>query len=235
MKRSIFRIMLLLVPLAAALAPGAARTAHAAIGCTLNNPAQDLKFLYPDMTSYREEVREFPRMPDGRASYAALSERVGGDLDPVYETYETPYTVYTVLRGDAVLGIVHGVNVPGSGGVIQVFLDVDPASGGIRALFFQRLESRDARALRGKEWRARFRGLSLADFYKHDHFRRAGGDSADKVAGIGSPAPGGAVTADVAASLRGVRKNLILLDFFVFDRRFEPWFERAKALEGKRR
>ena len=34
---------------------------------------------------------------------------------------------------------------------------------------------------------------------------------------------------DYQASLRGVRKNLILLDCFVFGRRFEPFFERAQA------
>ncbi len=29
----------------------------AAIGCTLSNPAEDLKYLYPDMTTYKEEAR----------------------------------------------------------------------------------------------------------------------------------------------------------------------------------
>jgi len=29
------------------------RPARAAIGCTLTNPAQDLKYLFPEMTSYR--------------------------------------------------------------------------------------------------------------------------------------------------------------------------------------
>ena len=27
----------------------------------------------------------------------------------------------------------------------------------------------------------------------------------------------------------GIRKNLILLDFFVYGRKFEPYFERAKT------
>jgi hypothetical protein len=31
----------------------------AAIGCTLNNPAEDLKYLYPEMTTYKEDLKEF--------------------------------------------------------------------------------------------------------------------------------------------------------------------------------
>ncbi|HNV72028.1 MAG TPA: hypothetical protein PKO06_20145, partial [Candidatus Ozemobacteraceae bacterium] len=59
-------------------------TCWAAIGCTLNNPAQDLKFLFPEVTSFREEVRDFPRLAEGKKLYAALQERLGSDLDPVY-------------------------------------------------------------------------------------------------------------------------------------------------------
>ena len=61
-----------------ALAPAA----FGAIGCTLANPARDLKALYPEMTSYREDVKELAKLPDGRAAYEALRARVGGDLDP---------------------------------------------------------------------------------------------------------------------------------------------------------
>ena len=57
----------------------------------------------------------------GRASAATST--------PIYETYETPYTVYSVFKGQTKIGIVHGVNVPGKGGVIQVFLSTDPATG----------------------------------------------------------------------------------------------------------
>ena len=32
--------------------------ALAAIGCTLSNPAQDLKYLFPEMTSFKEELQE---------------------------------------------------------------------------------------------------------------------------------------------------------------------------------
>src|ERR1043166_549985 len=132
-----------------------------AIGCTLSNPAQDLKYLYPEMTTYKEDLNEFPRLRDGAALFNALRERLGSDLDPIYETFETPYSVYTVFQGQSKIGIVHGVNVPGKGGVIQVFLSMDPKTAEIRSFFFQRLESPMARQLRSKKFRTQFEGLTL--------------------------------------------------------------------------
>jgi hypothetical protein len=38
---------------------------------------------------------------------------------------------------------------------------------------------------------------------------------------------------DFEASIRGVRKNLVLLDLFVYDRRYEPFFQRAQEALGK--
>ena len=130
--------------------------ALAAIGCTLSNPAQDLKYLFPEMSSYKEELKEFPRAENGPALFAALKDRLGSDLDPLYETYETPYTVYSVFKGKSKIGVVHGVNVPGKGGVIQVFLSTDPKNGRIMRFFFQRLESPATKALREKAYRAQF-------------------------------------------------------------------------------
>jgi hypothetical protein len=204
--------------------------AYGAIGCTLSNPAQDLKYLYPEMTTYKEELNEFPRLKDGAALFKALRDRLGSDLDPIYETYETPYTVYTVFKGAVKIGIVHGVNVPGKGGVIQVFLSLDPQTAAIRSFFFQRLESPAARGLRAKEFRAQFDGLTLADFYKHDYYAIADpGAKADRVAAIKPPALDASGQPDYQASLRGIRKNLVLLDFFVYKQRFEPFFERSKT------
>jgi len=207
----------------------ASRSAQAAIGCTLSNPAQDLKFLFPEMTTYREEVNDLSRRADGKEVFSALRDRLGSDLDPVYETFETPYTVYTVFKGEETLGMVHGVNVPGRGGVIQVFLSVDPASGEVRQMFFQRLESPAAKMLRKKEFRERFAGLSLADFYKHDYYLKAEpGSAKDRVAAIPSPGDEEKVRADFDATVRGVRKNLVLLDVFVYGRRYEPFFQKAQ-------
>jgi hypothetical protein len=225
--RTLFAVLtaaLLLVP----------QEALAAIGCTLSNPAQDLKYLFPEMTSYKEDLKEFPGMKDGAALFKALRERLGSDLDPIYETYETPYTLYSVYQGKAKIGIVHGVNVPGKGGVIQVFMSTDPKSGAIRRFFFQRLESPAAEGLRDKAFRAQFEGLTLADFYKHDYYAAAEpGAAGDKVGKLAPPRVGAAGKPDYEASLRGMRKNLILLDFFAYGRRFEPFFEKARAAKAK--
>jgi hypothetical protein len=206
-----------------------ARQLSAAVGCTLTNPAEDLKYLYPEITTYKEELVDFPKLRDGAALFKGLRARLGSDLDPIYETYETPYTVYSVFKGSVKIGIVHGVNVPGKGGVIQVFVATDPKTGEIRNFFFQRLESPAARQLRTKEFREQFTGFTLADFYKHDYYAAAGtGARADKVAAIKAPALDPAGRSDYEAALRGLRKNLILLDDFVYGRRFEPYFERAQ-------
>src|ERR1051326_5113621 len=206
----------------------------AAIGCTLSNPAEDLKYLYPEMTTFKEELVEFPKLKDGAALFKGLRARLGSDLDPIYEIYETPYTVYSIFKGSVKIGVVHGVNVPGKGGVIQVFLATDPKTAEIKNLFFQRLESPAARQLRSKEFRAQFAGLTLADFYKHDYYAAADpGAKADKVAAIKPPALDAGGRPDYEAALRGLRKILILLDCFVSGGRFEPYFERAQQAAHK--
>jgi len=206
-----------------------------AIGCTLSNPAEDLKYLFPNMTTFHEDLNEFPRLKGGAELFRGLKARLASDLDPIYETFETPYTVYTVFAGTTKIGIVHGVNVPGKGGVIQVFLSVDPATAEIKAFFFQRLESSAAKQLRDKAFRGQFTGLTLADFYKHDYYAIAQpGTKADKLAALKAPAPlEPSGLNDYNASLRAIRKNLILLDFFVFAKRFEPFFQRANQANRK--
>ncbi|NLB65001.1 MAG: hypothetical protein GX803_00825 [Lentisphaerae bacterium] len=204
--------------------------AHAAIGCTLSNPARDLKALFPNMTSYREDVKEMHRLPGGAAAHDMLRARVGNDLDPVYEAADTPYTLYSVFHGDQRIGYVHGVNVPGRGGVIQIFLALDPDHATINRMVYQRLEGPGAMALRNPAVTGQFAGLSLADFYKHDYYAAAEpGAEADRVGRL-SPPPGLAPEAipDWTATIRGVRKNLILMDIFVFERRHDPFHQRAE-------
>ncbi len=210
--------------------------AAAAIGCTLSNPARDLKSLYPEMTSYREDVREFSKMSQGRETYDALAARVGSALDPVYESFDTPYTLYSVFKEGERIGYVHGVNVAGRGGVIQIFVSLHPVTAAIEKLVFQRLESPGGRAMRAREVREQFTGLTLADFYKHDYFAVAdASNAADRIASIKVPATLPELAKpDWAATMRGIRKNLVLMDVFVYDRRHEPFFERAQQAQAAR-
>ena len=205
--------------------------AFAAIGCTLGNPAADLKHLYPEMTSYREVTREFRSFKDGPVLYEKLATRVG-KLDPIYEAYETPYTLYSVFNGEKRVGFVHGVNVPGSGGVIQLFVATEPETAKIRTLFFQRLESPASKALRDKAFRARFTGVTLGDFYRHEYYAVAEpGAKADTLSPL-LKAPAeltGDGAADFSSAMRGLYKNLLLLDILAYDMRHEPFYERART------
>lgn len=222
-----------LIPMLLLLTPQESR---AAIGCTLSNPAQDLKYLFPEMTTYKEEARQLDKMKNGEQLFKNMRARLGSDLDPVYETYETPYTVYSVFKGSDLIGIVHGVNVPGKGGVIQVFISAEPGSGEIKSFFFQRIESPAAKALKSKAFRAQFNGLTLADFYKHDYFAVAEPASdKDKVGRIAAPDVGDAGKQDYQATLRGIRKNLILLDMFVYGLKYEAYYLRSQESLAKRK
>jgi hypothetical protein len=203
--------------------------AHAAIGCTLSNPALDLKYVYPDMTSYKEEVYTFSALKEGKQLFSSLEPRLGAAPDSVYDTIETPFTVYTVFRGNERIGIIHGVNMPGKGGVIQLFLAIEPTTRAIKQLFFQRLESSDAKMLRGAAFRNQFSSLTLADWYMHDYYRAKGDDEKDRIFAIKPPEGlSRSGIEDYSTIMRGVRKNLVLLDFFLFERASDQYFQRAQ-------
>lgn len=212
--------------------------ARAAIGCTLSNPAKDLLGLYPAMATYLEEVKELHRFPNGAQLYQQLQDRLRSDLDPIYEGFETPYTLYTVFNKDrSIIGHVHGVNVAGKGGVIQIFLAVNPQTALIEKMVFQRIEGQGAKSLRSKDFRDLFQGISLADFYKHDYYQgQASMEKKDKLAKITCPpAISPAAIVDCQSTIQGVRKNLILLDFFLFNQRHEEYFRIGTAARDANR
>jgi hypothetical protein len=73
------------------------------------------------------------------------------------------------------------------------------------------------------------------DFYKHDYYAvLEPGAREDKVGHLKAPVIPESGKADHAAALRGIRKNLILLDFFIYHLRFEPFFEKAQAAKQKK-
>ena len=55
----------------------------------------------------------------------------------------------------------------------------------------------------------------------------------DKVGRIASPDVGEAGKQDYQASLRGIRKNLILLDMFVYGLKYEPYYLRSQEALAK--
>jgi hypothetical protein len=177
---------------------------EAAVGCTLNDPDRDILRIFPNATNYTTEFIAISER-GGEALARDLEAAIGDSLDPVYESLGIPYAYYTVLAGRDTIGRVHGVNQKGEFGGMQIILATDP-DGVIIEMYYQRLSSPHAKLLRGESFTDRFVGLDLRDFCL---FAEAG---EGPVAAVGDPT--GGATADVAATLRGVAKNLYLLNAF---------------------
>ncbi|MCX5794679.1 MAG: hypothetical protein NTY77_04190 [Elusimicrobia bacterium] len=174
----------------------------AAVGCDLNEPDRDVARLFPGSTGYQTRYLSIKDL-GGKAMLERVEKRLGDKFQGLYETIDVPYTVYTVMKGQSVLGYIHGVNQKGVYGGIQVFLALDPA-GVIKGFYFQKLTSRFGKQLRSPEFGKQFIGLGLKDFPPSGY------------PVIKNPVP--EAEKDFRAALRGVKKNLILMDEFVFGR-----------------
>ena len=193
------------------------------MGCTLNDPDRDIRRIFPEATGYRTEFITIQER-GGAALAAEVERKLGDTLDSVYETLDVPYAYYTVLKGRDVIGRVHGVNQKGQFGGMQLILATD-LEGGIVDFYYQKISSPEARAFRDKAFTNLFKGLTLADFRAH----RLRPDGGGRVAGIRDPSRANAE--DFAATLRGLTKNLILLDIFYLDRRHDATLEGRKKHE----
>jgi hypothetical protein len=170
------------------------RPALAAVGCSLNDPDRDIKRLFPESTGYRTE---FVTIKDqgGPVLYEKVQKELGDNLDPVYEPIDVPYAFYVVLKGKAVAGIVHGVNQKGTYGGMQIILATNP-KGQILSFYYQKMSSPEAAAFMNKKFTGQFTGLALENFLK---------------GGLTVKDPSKGNRADFEATLRGIKKNLILL------------------------
>ena len=189
------------------------RAAFAAVGCDLNDPDRDVARLFPGSTGYKTRYLSV-KTSGGQPLLERVEKRLGDKFKGLYETIDVPYTLYDIYKGKEIVGYIHGVNQKGEYGGIQGFLALDKA-GGIRAFYIQKLTSRAAKGLRAKEFGAQFEGLALRDFEPYDpvlaKLPPAAGASAIK-----APAKAGK---DFGSVLRAVKKNLILLDEFVFSKK----------------
>jgi len=182
----------------------------AAVGCDLNDPDRDVKRLFPGSTGYQTVYVSISEK-GGLDLLRTIEDRLGDSFKGLFETADVPYTMYRIYRGQELIGYIHGVNQKGRYGGIQVFLALD-LKGTIRAFYIQKLTSRQARFLRSPEFGRQFEGLSLTDFYAYDPASgRAPGSS--RVSAISNPAP--EAQDDFLATLRAVKKNLILVDEFL--------------------
>ena len=193
----------------------------AAVGCDLNDPDKDVKRLFPGSTGYKTEYVSISQK-GGDALLAQVEQRLGDKFTGLYETSDVPYTMYRVFKKKELVGYIHGVNQKGTYGGIQVFLAVD-TTGVIKSLYFQKLTSKAANKLREPSFGKQFAGLSLRDFYKYDVTTGKETD-AEKISSIKNPAPDAA--SDFKSALRGVKKNLILVDEFLMGNRYLKYFNK---------
>lgn len=184
----------------------------AATGCDLNDPDADIKRLFPQSTSYKTSYLSLTRI-GGKTALQEVERRLGDKFSGSYEQVDVPYTLYSVFRDKNLIGYVHGVNQKGQYGGLQVFLALNP-QGKINAFYFQKLSSKQGKLFKSRDFAQQFSGLGLNDFAA---LNIKTGTGTGKATAIKNPAPD--AKADFLATLRGVKKNLILMDMFVFNKK----------------
>ena len=195
-------VELLACVLVCAVAPVAS---FAATGCDLNNPDRDVPRIFPGSTRYVAKYRS-PTPMELAAIVAQLDERFRAIYDPL----SVPYTIYEIYRGDEKVGYIHGVNQKGQFGGLQVFVALDLA-GTIRSFYIQKMVGRSVAKFRDGQFGKAFIGISLKDFQKYDP---VDGKGSGPLAAIANPAPD--METDFYGVLRALKKNLVLMDVFVF-------------------
>ena len=186
---------------------------YAAVGCTLNNPDRDIKRLFSKATNYKTEFVTIKER-GGRELVKEIETKLKDKLEPTYESIDAPYAYYTVLKKKETIGYVHGVNQKGMYGGMQLILATDP-NGMIIDFYYQKISSPESKKFRDKKFTKQFKGLTLADFYKHDITKK-----------IKNPSEKNAQ--DYVATLRGIKKNLILHDEFKLKNRYDKIFYAKK-------
>jgi len=186
---------------------------YAAVGCTLNDPDRDIKRLFPKATNYKTEFITIKERGDKKLA-EEIEAKLKDKLEPVYESLDVPYAYYTVLKKKQTIGYVHGINQKGVYGGIQLILATDP-NGVIIDCYYQKITSPESKKFKDKKFTKQFVGLSLADFYTKDLKKK-----------IKDPSKNSA--GDWLATLRGIRKNLILHDEFKLKNKYDKYFYEDK-------
>ena len=187
------------------------QTVQAAVGCDLNDPDRDVARLFPESTGFKTSYLSLDKL-GGEPLLKEVEKRLGDSFQGLYETVDVPYTLYEIFKGKEKIGYIHGVNQKGQYGGLQVFLVLD-MTGTIKSFYFQKLTSKAAGELRKPEFGKQFEGLNLADFAKYD-VQSGKSTEPGKVDQIKNPVP--EAKADFRAAMRATKKNLILMDVFVY-------------------
>lgn len=192
-------ILLLLIPI----------MGQAATGCDLNDPDADVKRLFPNSTGYKTTYMSLQKS-GGKEALKRVEQSLGDKFSGTYETIDVPYSIYSVYKGKSIIGYVHGVNQKVQYGGLQVFLALDNA-GIIRDFYIQKLSSKDAKLFKDKKFGAQFKGLSLAEF---SSYNVATGKGNIRINSIKNPAK--SAKNDFPAIMRAVKKNLALMQEFIY-------------------
>lgn len=186
----------------------------AAVGCDLNDPDRDVKRFFPTSTGYKTEYESIQKT-GGETLLSEVEKRLGDRFQGLFETIDVPYTIYTIFQNEQKIGYIHGVNQKSTYGGMQVFLILD-TKGKITNFYIQKLTSKAAKQLRSKEFGDQFVGFNSRDFESYDVRLGQLPPKAviSKISEIKNPSAD--AEADFKAVLRGVKKNLILLDVFLF-------------------
>ena len=182
--------------------------ALAAVNCVLNNPVSDVARLFPTSTSFKTTYFSFAQR-GGAPLLRKVESRLGG-FPALYAPLDVPYTLYEIYTGDKKVGYIHGVNQKGQFGVLEVFVSLD-MNGTIKAFYIQRIAGQWAKKFTSRPFGKQFVELTLKDFERYDTVNCKG---SGKVAAISNPAP--EASTDFFGLLRAVKKNLVLMDEFIY-------------------
>jgi hypothetical protein len=209
-KRSSEKGLVLLLSLSILMVLAVSTPAWGAVGCDLNDPDRDVARLFPESTGYKTVYTSILKK-GGEKLLATVERRLGDKFRGLYETIDVPYTIYEIYTGKQKVGYIHGVNQKGQFGGIQVFVVLN-LEGTIKAFYIQKMTSQYAGKLRDAKFGKQFAGMTLKDF---EHYDVVSGKASGKVETIKNPAP--EAEDDFRAALRATKKNLILMDEFVFE------------------
>jgi hypothetical protein len=184
-------------------------TAWSAVGCDLNDPDRDVARLFPESTGYKTIYTSILQK-GGEKLLTTVEAKLGDKFHGLYETIDVPYTIYEIFNNKKKVGYIHGVNQKGQFGGIQVFIALD-LEGRIKAFYIQKMTSQYAGKLRDAKFGRQFIGFTMKDF---EQYNVVTGKASGKVEAINNPAH--EAEGDFRAALRATKKNLVLMDEFVY-------------------
>ena len=181
---------------------------YAAVGCSLNEPDKEVKRFFPESTGYKTEYISIESR-GGEELASTIEANLHDELNPKYEDISVDYSYYNVLKGKEIIGRIHGVNQKGMFGGMQLILATD-TKGKVIGFFIQKMSSPHAKKFKNEDFINKFIGLNLQDFNDfHNEIEN------NKISKIKSPSE--KFEDEFSNIIRGLNKNLILLDAFKFN------------------